>query len=55
MRAALVREVGRREAGLPVVAVDQVRAPAVEMAEAASESLMDDDLEIPAFLRHRAN
>jgi cell division protein FtsZ len=33
----------------------QVRAVPVEMAEAASESLMDDDLEIPAFLRRRAN
>jgi cell division protein FtsZ len=33
----------------------QVRPAPVEMAEAASESLMDDDLEIPAFLRRRAN
>jgi cell division protein FtsZ len=31
------------------------RALAIEMAEGASESLMDDDLEIPAFLRRRAN
>jgi cell division protein FtsZ len=31
------------------------RPVAVEMAESASESLMDDDLEIPAFLRRRAN
>jgi len=31
------------------------RPVAVELAEAASESLMDDDLEIPAFLRRRAN
>jgi cell division protein FtsZ len=33
----------------------QTRPVAVEMAEAASESLIDDDLEIPAFLRRRAN
>jgi cell division protein FtsZ len=33
----------------------RTRPPAVEMAEAASESLVDDDLEIPAFLRRRAN
>ena len=33
----------------------QTRPVAVEMADAASESLVDDDLEIPAFLRRRAN
>jgi cell division protein FtsZ len=32
-----------------------VRPVAVELAETAGESLMDDDLEIPAFLRRRAN
>jgi cell division protein FtsZ len=31
------------------------RPVAVELAETASESLMADDLEIPAFLRRRAN
>jgi cell division protein FtsZ len=33
----------------------QPRPIAVEMAEASVESLADDDLEIPAFLRRRAN
>jgi len=33
----------------------QVRPLAVEMAGTAAESLADDDLEIPAFLRRRAN
>ena len=33
----------------------QTRPLAVEMAQGASESLIDDDLEIPAFLRRRAN
>jgi cell division protein FtsZ len=32
-----------------------IRPLAVEMTESATESLMDDDLEIPAFLRRRAN
>jgi cell division protein FtsZ len=31
------------------------RALAVEMASASSESVVEDDLEIPAFLRRRAN
>jgi cell division protein FtsZ len=33
----------------------QSRPAQVEMAESAVESLIDDDLEIPAFLRRRAN
>ena len=33
----------------------QGRPLAVEMAGAASESFAEDDLEIPAFLRRRAN
>jgi cell division protein FtsZ len=33
----------------------QPRALAVELADTASESLTEDDLEIPAFLRRRAN
>jgi cell division protein FtsZ len=48
----------RNEPAPPAVP-KRIEAPArpvpVEMAEAASESLMDDDLEIPAFLRRRAN
>ncbi len=33
----------------------QARPLAVEMAGTAAESLAEDDLEIPAFLRRRAN
>ena len=33
----------------------QARPLAVEMAGTACESFVDDDLEIPAFLRRRAN
>jgi cell division protein FtsZ len=48
----------RLEQAIPSVpkrAEPQTRAPAVEMTDAAVESLVDDDLEIPAFLRRRAN
>jgi cell division protein FtsZ len=48
----------RNEPAAPA-APKRIEAPArpvaVELAETASESLMDDDLEIPAFLRRRAN
>jgi cell division protein FtsZ len=48
----------RHEPAAPAVP-KRIEAPArpvaVELAEAASESFMDDDLEIPAFLRRRAN
>ena len=48
----------RHEQAAPA-APKRIEAPArpvaVEMAETASESFMDDDLEIPAFLRRRAN
>jgi len=43
----------------PPASPKRIEAPArpvaVDLAETASESLMDDDLEIPAFLRRRAN
>jgi cell division protein FtsZ len=40
---------------LPKRSEAQPRSLQVEMAEVAAESLGDDDLEIPAFLRRRAN
>jgi cell division protein FtsZ len=45
----------RAPAALPKRVEAQPRVLAVEMAEAAPESPPEDDLEIPAFLRRRAN
>jgi cell division protein FtsZ len=42
-------------AALPKRVELQPRALAAEMSELATESPADDDLEIPAFLRRRAN